>query len=1002
MNNGTMTFLFRPIVFNLPHFMPKNAVGVANIPVAFWVMDAHRPRNYVDLGLISGTVYCAMCQSVEQLELNTTCYGFRAGGSGLDSQEEKVWSVLEEYHQSKYSIFSELSKETSVTAHHFFPDESLDLLRLNGRDSFEGIASSFEHWRPKLSKHGMIWIDSLNCSDKENPAWRFWNEIIIQKYESFYFKQGSDLGLATVGRDLPEPVQWLTGLSVASPDEIPAVRRFFHHLGLLSTTRYEAQKLTAELKSAESDLQFIRQSKWYGARKRVYERTDSVSIGKINKKLRLLKARNAWLNTCYRIAKRYANNAVIALRPGLVKIKRRMNEFKIRRIIKSSDLFDPEFYCKHNPQVSPSGLSPITHYIRYGAARTLNPGPLFNAALFQKQHPDLDASGTNPIVHYVKSHAALGQDAVPLFDFVAPADLLIRSIPPVKEKNRGKPLFSILIPTYNQAEYLPAALNSLLLQTDTDWEAIVVNDGSTDSTREVLEQYVSLDPRIKVFHKKNGGTGSALNEGLRQAEGDWILWLSSDDCFGVNRLEIVRKYVLRFPDILFFHSNFTLYDDDLKEKIEFGHPFHARPSPATSRQTLEFFNDNYINGITVAIHRDVFDELGMFRTDVRYAQDVDFWLRVSNRYKMMYIPESLAYTRTYSNQASLINPDRCTFDTARACVDFLNQHAFPEIFREIDWDDPGSAFQAINDALDVISNPSSVLARAGVSNVFFERVREYVSSSAGKNNTALNGLLASEISASAKQRRKIKLQLLKDLLACMGAGYTYAPFNAFEEMQKEFWSMVGRGRHRHADAFADYLSYYNHSAYSPLAVSIDQTSYLDTPIIINNRNQSDGLRKLLLWLEDAGYRKIYIFDHGSTDPALLDYYNDMTPPIPVIYLGRDPGPQFLWETNTLKYLNIKTPFVLADPNVVPGNDCPPELVKHLLDLLTQSPESSNVKVTINGADISSVENEGKETGRDTSGFPGRSFTLYRPESDFDGKTIFTNEPYVVSFSDEGE
>src|SRR3990172_2984652 len=93
------------------------------------------------------------------------------------------------------------------------------------------------------------------------------------------------------------------------------------------------------------------------------------------------------------------------------------------------------------------------------------------------------------------------------------------------------PYFTIIVPTYNQAQYLGAALDSLIAQTDPDWEAVVINDGSTDATREVMEKYAHKDSRIRLFHKPNGGVASALNDGLRKVQGQWVCWLSSDVMF---------------------------------------------------------------------------------------------------------------------------------------------------------------------------------------------------------------------------------------------------------------------------------------------------------------------------------------------------------------------------------------------------------------------------------------------------------------------------------------
>ena len=88
---------------------------------------------------------------------------------------------------------------------------------------------------------------------------------------------------------------------------------------------------------------------------------------------------------------------------------------------------------------------------------------------------------------------------------------------------------------------MKTALNSILFQTYPHWEAVVVNDGSTDETAAVLGEYEKLDQRFRVFHKDNGGTASALNEGLRHCRGDWVLWLSSDDFFEVRKLEVLHS-----------------------------------------------------------------------------------------------------------------------------------------------------------------------------------------------------------------------------------------------------------------------------------------------------------------------------------------------------------------------------------------------------------------------------------------------------------------------------
>lgn len=99
--------------------------------------------------------------------------------------------------------------------------------------------------------------------------------------------------------------------------------------------------------------------------------------------------------------------------------------------------------------------------------------------------------------------------------------------------------FSIIIPIFNVAQYLPKCLDSVLAQTCADFEAVCVNDGSTDNSLEILEEYQEKDPRIKVVSQANGGLSAARNVGLLHAQGDYVFFLDSDDWIEPDALEIL-------------------------------------------------------------------------------------------------------------------------------------------------------------------------------------------------------------------------------------------------------------------------------------------------------------------------------------------------------------------------------------------------------------------------------------------------------------------------------
>jgi len=241
------------------------------------------------------------------------------------------------------------------------------------------------------------------------------------------------------------------------------------------------------------------------------------------------------------------------------------------------------------------------------------------------------------------------------------------------------PFFSILVPTYNQDQYLEEALDSLIAQTDPDWEAIIVNDGSTDNTAKILEDYTQKDPRFRVFHKTNGGVGSALNVALENTHGQWICWLSSDDVFEVNKLSTHRRSINQHPEYKFFFSNFRQLVGKSGKVVNLN-PTLSKNIPSIKLQVLEMFNRNYIAGNSICISREAWLQVGNFNENLRYAQDYDMWFRLLIHYPAFYIPEFTYLQRIYPEQESNKFRDYCFFDSARASIDILNQYKFEYLF----------------------------------------------------------------------------------------------------------------------------------------------------------------------------------------------------------------------------------------------------------------------------------------------------------------------------------
>lgn len=127
--------------------------------------------------------------------------------------------------------------------------------------------------------------------------------------------------------------------------------------------------------------------------------------------------------------------------------------------------------------------------------------------------------------------------------------------------------FSVIIPVYNVETYLRECLDSVLIQTFEDWEAVCVNDGSTDRSAIILDEYASKDRRFKTINQPNGGLSAARNTGLKAAEGEYVLFLDSDDWLEPNALEIVSgsmtdEDMLCYSGRRYFESEGQFHDAD--------------------------------------------------------------------------------------------------------------------------------------------------------------------------------------------------------------------------------------------------------------------------------------------------------------------------------------------------------------------------------------------------------------------------------------------------------
>lgn len=225
---------------------------------------------------------------------------------------------------------------------------------------------------------------------------------------------------------------------------------------------------------------------------------------------------------------------------------------------------------------------------------------------------------------------------------------------------------SVVTPTYNRARFLPDAVASVLAQTHPDLELIIVDDGSTDDTRNVLEPFLA-DRRIHYFYQDNQGQSQARNLALKQATGDYIAFLDSDDLWAPDKLEKQMAILRAHPEVDIVHGDEVMIDEQgAVVSLE-------NMKRYSGRITRYLLADNSVSITTALVRRRCFDEMGGFDTSVGVADDYELWLRFSARYLYHYEPGIVASYRVMLDQISSDKRRRFAANE-RIIRDFLARH----------------------------------------------------------------------------------------------------------------------------------------------------------------------------------------------------------------------------------------------------------------------------------------------------------------------------------------
>ncbi|MGB1307694.1 MAG: glycosyltransferase family 2 protein [Oceanihabitans sp.] len=205
------------------------------------------------------------------------------------------------------------------------------------------------------------------------------------------------------------------------------------------------------------------------------------------------------------------------------------------------------------------------------------------------------------------------------------------------------PLFSVIIPLYNKENFIKTTLKSILSQSFTDYEIIIVNDGSTDNSAAIAAQVIKNKPNAILLNQENQGLSTTRNNGIKKAKGEIIALLDADDLWHKNFLQEIHNLYIKFPEA-------SIYGTDYLEKYTDKNILEPKKNIAshlkgTSFIIDDFFKANWFQPIicqsSIAFKKQIFNTVD-YNSEITFAEDLDFYIKTNLEYKFAYYYKPLA------------------------------------------------------------------------------------------------------------------------------------------------------------------------------------------------------------------------------------------------------------------------------------------------------------------------------------------------------------------------
>lgn len=226
--------------------------------------------------------------------------------------------------------------------------------------------------------------------------------------------------------------------------------------------------------------------------------------------------------------------------------------------------------------------------------------------------------------------------------------------------------FTVIIPLYNKEKYIKNAIESVLNQTFTDFELVIIDDFSSDKSVAIASTFESENVQL-IYHKKNCGLSASRNTGIKNANSNYITFLDADDLWKPTFLESIFQLIQNFPEARIFGTNYEeVWDAVIKN------PCNGSEILAIDfKGYINFFKINVKQGIynhgSVCFHKEVFEKVGYYNEDIGFSEDLDFNIRANYNFKLAYNNSvQMSYfmqTENQLTQSSLFNKTIPDFDS---------------------------------------------------------------------------------------------------------------------------------------------------------------------------------------------------------------------------------------------------------------------------------------------------------------------------------------------------